>query len=59
MFLYMIIHDNFHGLFDTYLPMMNDIMLAKLGQNCSDVETLTQIAIKHMLGSALFYDTNM
>ena len=39
--------------------MMNDIVLAKLGQHVSAVITLTQITIFQVLGYALFYNPHL
>jgi len=57
--LYMSILHNCRGLVDTYVPMMNDIVLAKLGQQVNADVPLTRIAIFQVLGSALFYNPQM
>ena len=46
---------NWHGLVCTYLPMITNIVLAKLGQHVSAVIPLTWIIIFQLLGLALFY----
>ena len=50
---------NYHGLVGIYLPMMNNIVLANLGQHVSAVIPLTWIAIFQVLGLALFYNTHL
>ena len=53
--LYMIILPKFHCLVDTYISVINYIVLEKLGKHVSAVITLTRISILHLLGLALFY----
>ena len=57
--LYMSILHNFRGLVDTYVPMINDIVLANLGQQVNSDVPLTHIAIFHVLVLALFYNPHM
>ena len=57
--LYMRILHNCRGLVDTYLPMMNNIMLANLGQNVSVAITLTFISVLQVLGLELFYNPQL
>ena len=57
--LYIITLQNFRGLVYTYLTMMNDILLAKLGHNVSVSTPLTRIAIFQVLGSKLFYNHHL
>ena len=52
----MSIMNNFHVLFDTYLPMMNDIVLANMRQHVRFVIPLTHITIFQVLGLALLYN---
>ena len=54
------VHENSAQLpVDTYLPMMNNIMLANLGQHISVTTTLTCIAIFQVLGLELFYNPQL
>ena len=55
----MIILTNFQGLVYTWLPMMNNIVLADMGQHVSDAIPLTWITIFQVLGLALFYNTHL
>lgn len=57
--LYMSILHNCRGQVDLYLPMMNDIALAKLGQQVTAEIPLTRIAIYQVLGSALYYNPQL
>ena len=57
--LYMIILHNCRGIFDTYLPMMNDIVLAKLGHHVSAAIPLTWIDIFQVLILALLYNPHL
>ena len=57
--LYMSILHNFRGLFETYLPSMNIILLDRLGKNVSAEIPLTRIAIFHVFISVLFYNPQM
>ena len=50
---------NYSGLVDTYVPMMNDIVLAKLGQQVNADVPLTRISVFQVLGTALFYNLQM
>ena len=52
----MSILNNCSRLVDTYLPMMNNITLAKLGKHGSATIPLTGITIFQVLGSVLFYN---
>eukprot|EP00548_Thalassiothrix_antarctica_P003614 CAMPEP_0194146922 /NCGR_PEP_ID=MMETSP0152-20130528/22408_1 /TAXON_ID=1049557 /ORGANISM="Thalassiothrix antarctica, Strain L6-D1" /LENGTH=1062 /DNA_ID=CAMNT_0038847579 /DNA_START=36 /DNA_END=3224 /DNA_ORIENTATION=- len=45
-----------HGLVDSYLPMINEISLGKLGQQVNSENPLTRIAIYQVIGSALYYN---
>ena len=47
---------NCPGHVDTYLKAMNDIVLAKLGQQVNAEVPLTRFAIYQVLGSALYYN---
>ena len=51
----MSILQNGRGLVDTYVPMMNNTVLAKLGQQVNADVPLTWIAIFQVLGLSLFY----
>jgi hypothetical protein len=44
------------GLVDAYIPMVNDIVLGKLGQQVNAENASTRIAIYQVLGSALYYN---
>ena len=57
--LYMSILHSCRGGVDAYLPMMNDITLAKLGQQVNNEVPLTRIAIFQVLGSALYYNPQL
>jgi len=57
--LYMSILHNCRGLVDAYVPMMNDIALAKLGQQVSAENPSTRIAVYQVLGSALYYNPQL
>ena len=48
---------NYRGLVEKYLPMMNNIVLAKMGQHVSASIPLTWINIFQVLILALFYNT--
>ena len=50
---------NCRGIVCTYLSMMNDIVLSKLGQHVSGTITLILIVIFQVLGSALFYNPHL
>ena len=50
---------NGRGLVDTYIPMINNIMLEKMGQQVNSYVPLTRIVIFQVLGSALFYNPQM
>ena len=50
----MIILHNFHGLVDTYLPIMNYIVFLDLEQHVSAATPLTRISIFQVLRSSLF-----
>ena len=54
--LYMTVLHNCKGKIDTYIPLINEIALAKLGQQVSSEIPLTRIAIFQVLGSSLFYN---
>ena len=53
-----IIH-NYCGLIDTYLPIMNVILLTNLGQNVGSTISLTRIVIFQVLGLTLFYNPHL
>ena len=53
-----IIH-NCRCLVDTYVPMINGIMLAKLGQQVNADVPLIRISIFQVLGLVLFYNPHM
>ena len=57
--LYMSILHSCGGSVDAYLPMMNDITLAKLGQQVNNEVPLTRIAIFQVIGSALYYNPQL
>lgn len=57
--LYMSILHSCSGSVDAYLPMMNDITLAKLGQQVNNEIPLTRIAIFQVIGSALYYNPQL
>eukprot|EP00566_Odontella_aurita_P002311 CAMPEP_0113571984 /NCGR_PEP_ID=MMETSP0015_2-20120614/25852_1 /TAXON_ID=2838 /ORGANISM="Odontella" /LENGTH=1096 /DNA_ID=CAMNT_0000474985 /DNA_START=725 /DNA_END=4015 /DNA_ORIENTATION=+ /assembly_acc=CAM_ASM_000160 len=57
--LYMSVLHNCRGLVDAYLPMMNDIALAKLGQQVNAEVPLTRIAVFQVIGSALYYNPQL
>mmetsp|Transcript_7566 Transcript_7566/g.11844 ORF Transcript_7566/g.11844 Transcript_7566/m.11844 type:complete len:1061 (+) Transcript_7566:86-3268(+) len=44
------------GQVDNYLPMINEIVLGKLGQQVNEEIPLTRIAIYQVIGSALYYN---
>ena len=46
-----------HGQVDVYVPMINDIVLGKLGQQVNAENAATRIAIYQVLGSALYYNS--
>ena len=50
---------NCRSLVEIYIHMMNDIVLAKLGQQINADVPLTWIAIFQVLGSAFFYNLEM
>jgi len=54
--LYMSLLHNCKGHIDSYLPIINDITLAKLGQQVNTEAPTTRIAIFQVLGSALYYN---
>jgi importin-7 len=45
-----------NGLVDAYIPMINEIVLGKLGQQASAENPLTRISIYQVIGSALYYN---
>ena len=45
-----------HGLVDAYIPMLNEIVLGKLGQQVNAESASTRLAIYQVLGSALYYN---
>jgi len=57
--LYMTILHCCRGMVDNYLPAMNDIFLAKLGQQVNSDVPLTRIAIFQVIGSALHYNPQL
>ena len=57
--LYMSILHNLRGLVDTYVPIMNNIVLAKMGRQVNDYVPLTWISIFQVFGLALFYNPHM
>ena len=57
--LYMTILHCCRGMVDNYLPAMNDIVLAKLGQQVNSDVPLTRIAIFQVIGSALHYNPQL
>ena len=57
--MYIIIQNNFRGLFDTYLLMLKYFMSDILGQNVSSAIPLTFIAILQVFILSLFYNTHM
>ena len=57
--LYMTILHCCPGMVDNYLPAMNDIFLAKLGQQVNSDNPLTRIAIFQLIGSALHYNPQL
>lgn len=57
--LYMTILHCCKGMVDDYLPIMNDICLAKLNQQMSSDKPLTRITIFQVLGSGLYYNPQL
>ena len=55
----MIIMNNCRVLVDTHLTIMNNVMLANMGQHISAAIPLNWIAIFQVLRSALFYNTHV
>ena len=55
--MYMSILHNCRDYVNTYFPMMNNIVLAKLGQHVSSAIPLTWIAMFLVSGSVILYNT--
>mmetsp|Transcript_2586 Transcript_2586/g.5551 ORF Transcript_2586/g.5551 Transcript_2586/m.5551 type:complete len:1070 (-) Transcript_2586:974-4183(-) len=57
--LYMSVLHNCTGQVDNYVPIINDIALAKLGQQVNAEKPTTRHAIFQVLGSALYYNPEL
>jgi len=57
--LYMTILHNCKGQVDAYLPLINDIVLAKLGQQMNIDSPLTRISLFQIIASALLYNPQL
>eukprot|EP00559_Dactyliosolen_fragilissimus_P005157 CAMPEP_0184857384 /NCGR_PEP_ID=MMETSP0580-20130426/2545_1 /TAXON_ID=1118495 /ORGANISM="Dactyliosolen fragilissimus" /LENGTH=1039 /DNA_ID=CAMNT_0027352953 /DNA_START=55 /DNA_END=3174 /DNA_ORIENTATION=+ len=57
--LYTSVLNNCTGMVDAYLPIINDIVLAKLGQQVNQDVPLTRIAIFQVIASALYYNPQL
>jgi hypothetical protein len=54
--LYMSLLLNCKGMLDSYLPMINDQVIAKLAQEASDENPTTRISLLVVLGAAFYYN---
>jgi hypothetical protein len=53
--LFMGVLNNCHGRVDQYIPFINEIVLAKLGQQVNEESVLTRTSIYQVIGSAFYY----
>ncbi|KAL7458092.1 hypothetical protein ACHAWC_009589, partial [Mediolabrus comicus] len=57
--LYLSVLHNCTGQVDSYLPTINDVVLAKLGQQVNAENAATRLSIFQVVGSALYYNPQL